>query len=81
MGHPVLPSSSSSPSCTGADRDSADLLKGQRVVLDPIARTMQAPRAEAAGFDEILLAWRHATAAAALGLLDDIAAKTEAGRS
>jgi hypothetical protein len=42
---------------------------------------MQAPRAEAAGFDEILLAWRHATAAAALGLLDDIAAKTEAGRS
>jgi DNA-binding PadR family transcriptional regulator len=64
-----------------ADRDSTELLKRQRVALDPIARAMQAPRAEADGFDEILLAWRHATAAAALGFLDDIAAKTEARRS
>jgi DNA-binding PadR family transcriptional regulator len=64
-----------------ADRDPASLLKRQRVALDPIARAIQAPRAEAAGFDEILLAWRRATAAAALGFLDDITAKTEAGRS
>jgi hypothetical protein len=64
-----------------ADRDSAGLLKRQRVALDPIARAMQAPRTEADGFDEILLACRHATAAAALGFLDDIAAKTEARRS
>jgi hypothetical protein len=42
---------------------------------------MQAPRAEPDGFDEILLAWRRATAAAALGFLDEISAKTEAGRS
>ena len=64
-----------------AGRDPADLIKRQRAALDPIARAMQAPQAEPDGFDEILLAWRLATAAAALGFLDDIAAKTEAGRS
>ena len=63
-----------------AGRDPADLIKRQRAALDPIARAMQAPQAEPDGFDEILLAWRRATAAA-LGFLDDIAAKTEAGRS
>ena len=62
-------------------RDPADLLSRQRAALDPIARAMQAPRPEADGFDEILLAWRRATAAAALGFLDEISAKTEAGRS
>ena len=58
-----------------AGRDPADLIKRQRAALDPIARAMQAPQAEPDGFDEILLAWRRATAAAALGFLDDIAAK------
>jgi hypothetical protein len=42
---------------------------------------MQAPQAEPDGFDEILLAWRRATAAAALGFLDDIAAKNETGQA
>jgi DNA-binding PadR family transcriptional regulator len=60
-----------------AGRDPADLIKRQRAALDPIARAMQAPHAEPDGFDEILLAWRRATAAAALGFLDDIAAKNE----
>ena len=60
-----------------ADRDPADLLKRQRAALDPIARAMQVPQAEPDGFDEILLAWRRATAAAALGFLDDIAAENE----
>jgi DNA-binding PadR family transcriptional regulator len=64
-----------------AGRDPAELLSRQRAALDPIARAMQAPRAEPDGFDEILLAWRRATAAAALGFLDEISAKTEAGRS
>jgi DNA-binding PadR family transcriptional regulator len=64
-----------------ADRDPADLLKRQRAALEPIARAMQAPQAERDGFDEILLAWRRATAAAALSFLDDIAAKNETGRS
>jgi DNA-binding PadR family transcriptional regulator len=64
-----------------AGRDPADLLKRQRAALDPIARAMQAPQAEPDGFDEILLAWRRATAAAALGFLDDIAAKNETGPS
>jgi DNA-binding PadR family transcriptional regulator len=64
-----------------ADRDPADLLRRQRAALDPIARAVQAPRSDSDGFDEILLAWRRATAAAAIGFLDEIAAKTEAGRS
>ena len=51
-----------------AGRDPADLLRRQRAALDPIARAIQAPRAEPDGFDEILLAWRRATAAAAAGL-------------
>jgi PadR family transcriptional regulator AphA len=60
-----------------AGRDPAGLLERQRAALDPIARAIQAPRPEADGFDEILLAWRRATAAAALGFLDNIAPKNE----
>jgi DNA-binding PadR family transcriptional regulator len=61
-----------------ADRDPAELLRRQRAALEPIARAMQAPQAKSDGFEEILLAWRRATAAAALGFLDDITAKIEA---
>ncbi len=57
-----------------AGRDPADLLRRQRAALEPIARATQAPGAELDGFDAILLAWRRATAAAALGFLDEIAA-------
>ena len=64
-----------------AGRDPAELIRRQRAALEPIARAIQAPHDERDGFDEILLAWRRATAAAALGFLDEIAAKTEAGRS
>jgi len=52
--------------------DPADLLTRQRAVLDPIARAIEAQRDELAGFDAVLLAWRRATAAAALGFLDDV---------
>jgi DNA-binding PadR family transcriptional regulator len=64
-----------------AGRDPADLIKRQRAALDPIARAMQVPQAKPDGFNEILLAWRRATAAAALGFLDDIAAKNETGQA
>src|SRR5580700_6119174 len=64
-----------------AGRDPAGLLKRQRAALDPIARAMRVPQAKPDGFDETLLAWRRATAAAALGFLDDIAAKNETGRA
>ena len=50
----------------------ADLLKRQRAFLDPIAQAIEAQRAEVEGFDAVLLAWRRATAAAALGFLDDV---------
>jgi DNA-binding PadR family transcriptional regulator len=62
--------------------DPAGLLTRQRAVLDPIARAVQAQQAGLDGFDAILLAWRRATAAAAIGFLDEITpvAKGEAGR-
>jgi DNA-binding PadR family transcriptional regulator len=56
-----------------AGRDPADLIRRQRAALEPIARAAQDPAAELDGFDAILLAWRRATATAALGFLDDIA--------
>jgi len=52
--------------------DPADLLRRQRAVLDPIAQAIEAQRAELDGFDAVLLAWRRATAAAALGFLDEL---------
>jgi PadR family transcriptional regulator AphA len=55
-----------------AGRDPTDLLTRQRAVLEPIARAIEAGQPRQAGFDEILLAWRRATAAAALGFLDSI---------
>jgi DNA-binding PadR family transcriptional regulator len=61
-------------------RDSTDLLRRQRSLLEPIAQAMAADRPEQTGFDAILLAWRRATAAATLSFLDDVtsaAASTE----
>jgi DNA-binding PadR family transcriptional regulator len=55
-----------------AGRDPVDLLTRQRAVLDPIARAVQAQQAGLDGFDAILLAWRRASAAAAVGFLDEI---------
>ena len=55
-----------------AGDDPADLLRSQRAVLEPIARAIEAQRAECGGFDATLLAWRRATAVAALDFLDTI---------
>lgn len=55
--------------------DPADLLERQRAVLEPIAQAIEAQRAELDGFDVVLLVWRRATAAAALGFLDDVTPK------
>jgi len=52
--------------------DPAGLLQRQRAVLDPIAHAIDAQRAELDGFDAVLLAWRRASAVAALGFLDDV---------
>jgi DNA-binding PadR family transcriptional regulator len=64
-----------------AGRDPADLLARQRATLDPIARAMQSQQAGLDGFDAILMAWRRATAAAAIGFLDEISPKAEARQS
>jgi DNA-binding PadR family transcriptional regulator len=52
--------------------DPADLLSKQREVLEPIAEAIESKRARSNGFDATLLAWRKATAAAALDFLDMI---------
>jgi DNA-binding PadR family transcriptional regulator len=52
--------------------DPADLLRRQREVLEPITRAIEARRAGRDGFDATLLAWRRATAVAALEFLDMI---------
>ena len=52
--------------------DPASLLRRQKATLEPIARAITAERPERKGFDATLLAWRRATAAAALSFLDDI---------
>jgi DNA-binding PadR family transcriptional regulator len=55
-----------------AGDDPADLLCAQREVLEPIARALEAKRADCDGFEATLLAWRKATAMAALDFLDMI---------
>jgi len=55
-----------------AGDDPADLLRRQREVLEPIARALEAKRKQCDGFDATLLAWRKATAVAALDFLDMI---------
>lgn len=55
-----------------AGRNPAELLVRQRAVLEPIAEAIKAERSEREGFDATLLAWRRATASAALSFLDDI---------
>ena len=52
--------------------DPSDLLSKQREVLEPIAQAIEGKRAESGGFDATLLAWRQATATAALNFLDMI---------
>jgi DNA-binding PadR family transcriptional regulator len=56
-----------------AGQDPSDLLRAQRAVLEPIAAAIEASQAHSTGFDATLLAWRRATAVAALDFLDRIA--------
>ena len=58
--------------------DSTDLLCSQRAVLEPIAAAIEDQRAESGGFDATLLAWRRATAVAALDFLDTITETADA---
>ena len=53
-------------------RDPTDLLRRQRVILEPIAEAVRTERPQREGFDATLLAWRRATAAATMNFLDDI---------
>ncbi len=56
-----------------AGDDPAGLLQRQRGVLEPIAQAIEA-RHDPGGFDATLLAWRRATAQAALDFLDTVGA-------
>ena len=61
-----------------AGDDPADLLRDQRTVLGPIAEAIEDQRAQSGGFEATLLAWRRATAVAALDFLDTITEPAEA---
>jgi DNA-binding PadR family transcriptional regulator len=50
----------------------ADLLAAQRSVLEPLVGAIESRRAGSQGFDATLLAWRRATAVAALEFIDII---------
>jgi DNA-binding PadR family transcriptional regulator len=53
-----------------AGEDPADLLTAQRAVLEPLVGAIESRRAGSQGFDATLLAWRRATAIAALDFID-----------
>jgi PadR family transcriptional regulator AphA len=53
--------------------DPSELLRQQREILEPIARSIDARRAKSTGFDSVLLAWRRSTMHAVLDFLDVIA--------
>ena len=55
-----------------AGADPVGLLRRQRTVLEPIAQAIEAEPPPREGFDATLLAWRRATATAALDFLDTI---------
>jgi DNA-binding PadR family transcriptional regulator len=55
-----------------AGHDPSGLLRAQRAVLEPITAALEAGQAASAGFDATLLAWRRASAVAALDFLDRI---------
>ena len=58
--------------------DPTELLRGQRAVLEPIAEAIEDQRGSSGGFEATLLAWRRATAVAALDFLDTITETAEA---
>jgi DNA-binding PadR family transcriptional regulator len=55
-----------------AGTDATGLLQQQKAILRPIALAIATERPQHKGFDATLLAWRRATASAALSFLDDI---------
>ena len=52
--------------------DHGPLLRAQRAMVEAVVERLAAERAHSTGFDEILLAWRHNNATAALRFLDEI---------
>jgi DNA-binding PadR family transcriptional regulator len=55
-----------------AGEDPAGLLAAQRAVLEPLVDAIESRRSGSEGFDATLLAWRRATAVAALEFIDII---------
>ncbi|MBW0105123.1 PadR family transcriptional regulator [Pseudonocardia sp. KRD291] len=52
--------------------DPGPLVERQRAVLGPIVTALEAELAGADAFDRVLVAWRHASALAAVGFLDEL---------
>jgi PadR family transcriptional regulator AphA len=64
-----------------AGGDPTGLLERQKATLEPIAQAINAENPGSDGFDATLLAWRRATAAAALSFLDDVTRATSSAGS
>ncbi len=64
-----------------AGGDPTGLLARQKAILEPIADAINAESPGSHGFDATLLAWRRATAAAALNFLDDVTRATSSAGS
>lgn len=55
-----------------AGENPVPLLQAQRTVLEPLVTALEVRRANSAGFDSTLLAWRRSNAVAALDFIDTI---------
>jgi len=64
-----------------AGGDPTGLLERQKATLEPIAQAINAENPTSQGFDATLLAWRRATAAAAMSFLEEVTRATSSAGS
>jgi len=64
-----------------AGGDPTGLLQRQKATLEPIAQAINAENPTSQGFDATLLAWRRATAAAAMSFLEEVTRATSSAGS
>ena len=71
-GHPLSPAAQARPAGPGRRRPGGPAARASARSSSPIAEAIEDQRAQSGGFEATLLAWRRATAVAALDFLDTI---------